>query len=73
MVLIGGMAKVLSAMSGGVDSSVATALLLEQWHEVTWAYMKYWINEANIASACPWSVTCPSASTCQPASFMHRP
>ncbi len=48
------MAKVLSAMSGGVDSSVATALLLEQGHEVTGAYMKNWINEDNIAGDCPW-------------------
>jgi tRNA-specific 2-thiouridylase len=48
------MAKVLSAMSGGVDSSVATALLLEQGHEVTGAYMKNWINEDNITGDCPW-------------------
>lgn len=48
------MAKVLSAMSGGVDSSVATALLLEQGHEVVGAYMKNWINEDNIAGDCPW-------------------
>lgn len=41
-------------MSGGVDSSVATALLLEQGHEVTGAYMKNWINEDNIAGDCPW-------------------
>ena len=48
------MARVLSAMSGGVDSSVATALLLEQGHEVTGAYMKNWINEENILGDCPW-------------------
>jgi tRNA-specific 2-thiouridylase len=48
------MAKVLSALSGGVDSSVATALLLEQGHDVTAAYMKNWINEDNIAGDCPW-------------------
>jgi tRNA-uridine 2-sulfurtransferase len=48
------MAKVLSAMSGGVDSSVATALLLEQGHEVVGAYMKNWINEENIMGDCPW-------------------
>lgn len=53
-VLLCRMAKVLSAMSGGVDSSVATALLLEQGHEVTGAYMKNWINEDNIAGDCPW-------------------
>jgi len=48
------MARILSAMSGGVDSSVATALLLEQGHEVVGAYMKNWINEDNILGDCPW-------------------
>jgi tRNA-uridine 2-sulfurtransferase len=41
-------------MSGGVDSSAATALLLEQGHEVVGAYMKNWINEENIIGECPW-------------------
>lgn len=41
-------------MSGGVDSSVAAALLVEQGHEVVGAYMKNWINEENIAGHCPW-------------------
>ncbi len=48
------MAKVLVGLSGGVDSSVAAAVLLEQGHEVTGAYMKNWINEENIAGNCPW-------------------
>lgn len=48
------MARLLSALSGGVDSSVATALLLEQGHEVVAAYMRNWINEENIAGDCPW-------------------
>jgi tRNA-specific 2-thiouridylase len=34
--------RVLVAMSGGVDSSVATALLLEAGHEVVGATMKLW-------------------------------
>ncbi len=34
--------KVLVAMSGGVDSSVAAALLVEQGHDVTGATMKLW-------------------------------
>lgn len=48
------MAKILAAMSGGVDSSVATALLVREGHEVTGAYMKNWINEENIIGHCPW-------------------
>lgn len=48
------MAKVLAALSGGVDSSVAAAVLLEQGHEVHGAYMKNWINEDNILGDCPW-------------------
>jgi len=46
--------KILAAMSGGVDSSVATALLVREGHEVTGAYMKNWINEENIIGHCPW-------------------
>lgn len=46
--------KILVAMSGGVDSSVAAALLVRQGHEVAGAYMKNWINEPNIAGHCPW-------------------
>ncbi|MBX7210828.1 MAG: tRNA 2-thiouridine(34) synthase MnmA [Verrucomicrobiaceae bacterium] len=48
------MAKILAAMSGGVDSSVAAALLVREGHHVVGAYMKNWINEENIAGHCPW-------------------
>ncbi|MEM7385707.1 MAG: tRNA 2-thiouridine(34) synthase MnmA, partial [Verrucomicrobiota bacterium] len=48
------MGRILAAISGGVDSAVATALLVEQGHEVLGAYMKNWINEDNIAGHCPW-------------------
>lgn len=41
-------------MSGGVDSSVAAALLVKQGHEVVGAYMKNWINEDNVIGECPW-------------------
>ena len=34
--------RVLAAMSGGVDSSVAAALLLEQGHDVTGVTLKLW-------------------------------
>lgn len=41
-------------MSGGVDSSVAAGLLLEQGHEVVGAYMKNWTNEEGLPGDCPW-------------------
>ncbi|MCC5849824.1 MAG: tRNA 2-thiouridine(34) synthase MnmA [Verrucomicrobia bacterium] len=46
--------RILVAMSGGVDSSAAAALLVEQGYEVTGAYMKNWVNEINILGDCPW-------------------
>ena len=49
-----GVSKILVGLSGGVDSAVAAALLLEQGHEVTGGYMKNWINEEGIAGDCPW-------------------
>ncbi len=48
------MAKILAAMSGGVDSSVAAALLQEAGHEVVGAYMKNWTNEEGLPGDCPW-------------------
>ena len=48
------MAKILVGLSGGVDSSVAAALLVEQGHEVVGAYMKNWVNSQAIPGECPW-------------------
>ena len=48
------MARILVALSGGVDSAAAAALLTEQGHEVVAAYMKNWVNDENIPGECPW-------------------
>lgn len=46
--------KVLVGMSGGVDSSVAAALLVEAGFQVTGAYMKNWTLDVP-GMQCPWA------------------
>ena len=48
------MSRILVGLSGGVDSSVAAALLLEQGHEVVGGYMKNWVNSDELPGECPW-------------------
>ncbi|MDA3872926.1 MAG: tRNA 2-thiouridine(34) synthase MnmA [Kiritimatiellae bacterium] len=54
--------KIMVALSGGVDSSAAAALLVEQGFDVSSAYMKNWINEDNILGDCPWQQDVEDAS-----------
>ncbi len=46
--------RVLVGMSGGVDSSVAAALLVEQGVDVTGAFMKQWSDTKDVSGLCSW-------------------
>lgn len=47
--------KIAALVSGGVDSSVALALLKSQGHDVTAFYLKIWLeDELSFLGSCPW-------------------
>lgn len=50
------MKKILVALSGGVDSSVAAYILKEAGYDVSSAYIKTWMNEegSDLFADCPW-------------------
>ena len=48
------MTEVFVGMSGGVDSSLTAALLVEQGYEVTGVYMKNWTQDLP-GMRCPWA------------------
>ncbi|MDR2863346.1 MAG: tRNA 2-thiouridine(34) synthase MnmA [Puniceicoccales bacterium] len=58
------MARLLVALSGGVDSAVAALLLKEQGHDVHAAYMRTWMNEegGRLLGECPWEEDVVNAS-----------
>lgn len=45
--------RVMAALSGGVDSAVATALLVDAGHEVEGVYVKTWEHETDVLGDCP--------------------
>lgn len=50
-----GMKKIAVLVSGGVDSSVALALLKKQGHDVTAFYLKIWLeDDLAFLGECPW-------------------
>ncbi|HEY5552118.1 MAG TPA: tRNA 2-thiouridine(34) synthase MnmA, partial [Opitutaceae bacterium] len=58
------MERILVAMSGGVDSSVAALLVACSGAHVEAAYMKNWINEDEIIGDCPWMEDIEDARAC---------
>ena len=48
------MSKIYVGMSGGVDSSLTAALLVEAGHDVTGVYMKNWTQDMP-GMRCPWA------------------
>jgi len=46
--------KILMAMSGGVDSSVAALLMKQRGYEVVGAFMKNWSDTKNDLGECSW-------------------
>lgn len=65
------MARVFVAMSGGVDSSVAAALLLEQGHDVTGVTMQLWPSSDMEGGCCSVSAIRDARRVCDLLGIPH--
>jgi len=65
------MARVFAAMSGGVDSSVTAALLLEQGHDVTGVTMQLWPSSDDAGGCCSVSAVRDARRVCDLLGIPH--
>lgn len=65
------MARVFAAMSGGVDSSVTAALLLEQGHDVTGVTMQLWPSTDDAGGCCSVSAVRDARRVCDLLGIPH--
>ncbi len=65
------MARVFAAMSGGVDSSVTAALLLEQGHDVTGVTMQLWPPGDDEGGCCSVSAVRDARRVCDLLGIAH--
>jgi len=65
------MARVFAAMSGGVDSSVTAALLLEQGHDVTGVTMQLWPSSDDAGGCCSVSAVRDARRVCDMLGIPH--
>ena len=65
------MARVFAAMSGGVDSSVAAALLLDAGHDVTGVTMQLWPSSDDEGGCCSVSAVRDAKRVCDLLGIAH--